>query len=421
VFKVSIAIGLCAAACIIAGCGSSSSSSSAAGQSSTPKTAALTAKKCAPLTKAPINIVDISDATGLPGVPFADLPDAEGVAVQYVNTDLCGVDGHPLKLTKCDSKFDPAATSACANQAVSLTPLPVAQVGGSINLVTNGSKTLHAKNIITLNIPDTPQDFADADSFPLGGGGGAEYPAAAYVAATLLKTKKPASVLVGTPAAPAFNAQFEAALKQQGVTAPLKPVIYPPTAADVTPFAAESAQGHDAIITNASGSVLNDFYKDWKQQGISADKTINISASIDGNALKAASSSADGAYFTAEFRSPDDTSNPQVSVYRQAMAKYGPSFSADASFSQWGFSNVMTLYAVMKKLGGDNVTAASISKYFHSTPVIPVYMGTEINSASAPKGMPALRNLNVTVVQWDGSTFKPVNGGKFFVAPTAKG
>jgi branched-chain amino acid transport system substrate-binding protein len=373
------------------------------------------------VTKSPINIVDISDQTGLPGVPFIDLPQAARVAVQYVNKNLCGVDGHPLRLTECDSKFDPAATSACANQAVSMSPLPVAQIGASINLITNGSKTLHAHGIITLNVPDTPQDFADSDSFPLGPGGGGEYPAAAYVAASRLKSTKPVSVLVDTPAATVFNAEFGAALRQQGVTAPLKKIIYPATAADVTPFAAESATGGNVIITNASGAVLNQFYKDWQQQGMSADKTVNVSSSIDGESLRAAGSAADGAYFTSEFVSPDDMSDPQVAAYRAAMAKYGPSYPAEAAFSEWGFANVMTLYRAMKKIGGDNGTAKSMSRYFHNRPVVPVYLGNELRAGTAPKGEPALRNLSVTLVQLENGKFVPVDGGKFFVAPTARG
>jgi branched-chain amino acid transport system substrate-binding protein len=415
VHKVTLAFVAMLVAVGLAACGGASSS-----DDSGSKAAAAPAKSCPALSKAPISIIDISDATGLPGVPFHDFPDGAGVAVEHVNKDLCGVDGHPLKLIKCDSKFDPAATSACANEAVNASPLPVAQVGLSINLITNGSKTLHSKKLITLNVPDTPQDFADADSFPLGGGGGAEFPAAAYFAATTLGAKKPASVLVGTPAAKVFNQQFSAALKAEGVTAPLKTVVYPPTVADVTPFAAKSASGTDVIITNASSEPGNRFYTLWQQQGVPANKTINISASIDAGVLKKAGSAADGAYFTTEFKAPDDTSDPQVKEYRDAMGRYGSQYEASAAFTQWGFSNVMTLYGAIKAIGGDRAAAASVWKYFHATPSIPVFMGSPLRSDAAPKRLPALRNLAVTVVQWKAGKFEPVDGGKFFVAPTAR-
>jgi branched-chain amino acid transport system substrate-binding protein len=405
-----------------AGCGSSSSAgkTKTSGSATAAPTTSLPAGKCGALTKTPINLVDITDQTGIPGVPFHQFPDAEGAAVQYVNTNLCGVDGHPLKLIKCDSKYNPASTAACANGAVAAKPLPVAEIGLSVFLITEGSRILHQHGLITLNFPTQPQDIEDPDSFPLGGGTEIEFPAQAYFAATHLHAKHPAALLIDSPGAPYEYAEFQAAFRQAGIQTTVRKVLYPDATLNMTPFAVKAAAGSDVIMGNTSGPALNSVYRTLAQQGFSADKTINASASADAAPLAAAGPAANGAYFTAEFASPDDTTNPQVKLYRAAMAKYGPSFDARAELSEGGFANVMTLYGVMKKIGGDRVTAATVSAYFHKTPSIPIFLGASLISKAASKAAPALRNLAVTVLQWSGGKFNLVDGGKFFVPPTVR-
>ena len=87
----------------------------------------------------PIVLYDISDTSGAGSISavLKQFPDAAQAAVDHVNKDLGGLDGRPFKLVKCDSKADPAATTACANQAVQDKAL--AKVGLSV-LWDNGNK-----------------------------------------------------------------------------------------------------------------------------------------------------------------------------------------------------------------------------------------------------------------------------------------
>ena len=94
------------------GCGGSDSSSSSSSSSSAPAAKTPTGK--------PIVLYDVTDTSGAGSISavLQQFPVAEQAAVDYINKDLGGLDGRPFKLVKCDSKADPAATSACANQAV---------------------------------------------------------------------------------------------------------------------------------------------------------------------------------------------------------------------------------------------------------------------------------------------------------------
>ena len=60
---------------------------------------------------------DTSGAGSISAV-LQQFPMRQQAAVDHINKDLGGLDGRPFKLVKCDSKADPAATTACANQAV---------------------------------------------------------------------------------------------------------------------------------------------------------------------------------------------------------------------------------------------------------------------------------------------------------------
>ena len=123
----------------------------------------------------PIVLYDISDTSGAGSISavLKQFPDAAQAAVDHVNKDLGGLDGRPFKLVKCDSKADPAATTACANQAVQDKAL--AKVGLSV-LWDNGNKVFAKAGIVSHNAPVTASDSTSPTSFPFGGGAASEWP-----------------------------------------------------------------------------------------------------------------------------------------------------------------------------------------------------------------------------------------------------
>ena len=123
----------------------------------------------------PIVLYDISDTSGAGSISavLKQFPDAAQAAVDHVNKDLGGLDGRPFKLVKCDSKADPAATTACANQAVQDKAL--AKVGLSV-LWDNGNKVFAKEGIVSHNAPVTASDSVSPTSFPFGGGAASEWP-----------------------------------------------------------------------------------------------------------------------------------------------------------------------------------------------------------------------------------------------------
>ena len=75
--------------------------------------------------------------------------------------------------------------------------------------------------------------------------------------------------------------------------------------------------------------------------------------------------------YTYEFMPWTLTSNPQVAKYLEEFAKYPTSGQiAQSSWAEWGFADVMQLWAAANKVTGD-VTGPSLLSYLKSAPSVP--------------------------------------------------
>ncbi|NUT54609.1 MAG: ABC transporter substrate-binding protein [Thermoleophilia bacterium] len=296
------------------GCGGDDESDSASGSSSssvdkTPK-------------GDPIVLYDISDTSGAGSISavLKQFPDAAQAAVDHVNKDLGGVDGRPFKLVKCDSKADPAATTACANQAVQDKAL--AKVGLSV-LWDNGNKVFALEGIVCQNAPVTASDSVSTTSFPFGGGAASEWPGEVQYWATEMGAKHGVTLADD-------NAQGQVNVDLMQAQAAKNPgfkldVVRLKIGADPTPSVARVVGlKPDVVFTAAAGSAAVAVYRAFQQQGFPAEKIVNTGATVDEETFfsKIDQSAIEGSYYSYEFETYDDTSNPEVKEYRVAMDKY---------------------------------------------------------------------------------------------------
>ncbi|MFI5427098.1 ABC transporter substrate-binding protein [Aeromicrobium sp. UC242_57] len=183
---------------------------------------------------------DITDATGLGAVSAAisQFTVGEKAAQDYLN-DQGGIDGRPILIKTCDSKADPAATTACAQKAVQ--DKAVAKLGLSVAWGENGFPVLKKAGIPSLNPPVNPQDMKDGeDSFVMAGS--SEYEAQVQYVAEDLAAK---TIVVFTDENPSGQDHFnrvEAYVKTKGYDIKVTPVYLPGGTADPTPFVAKAVQ-----------------------------------------------------------------------------------------------------------------------------------------------------------------------------------
>ena len=60
-----------------------------------------------------------------------------------------------------------------------------------------------------------------------------------------------------------------------------------------------------------------------------------------------------------------------------------------SEFYQWGFADVMTVYNIGKKIGGDKLNQKSYLDYFKNIEGEKVFMGGALSKKSAPRGRAA--------------------------------
>jgi len=393
-----------ASAAVVAACGGSDKSSSSSSSSSAPAAKTPTGK--------PIVIYDITDTSGAGSISavLQQFPVAEQAAVDYINKELGGLDGRPFKLVKCDSKADPAATSACANQAVK--DGAIAKVGLSV-LWDNGNKIFSKAGIVSNNAPVTASDSSSPTSFPFGGGAASEWPGEVNYWATKMGAKHGVTLADD-------NAQGQVNVDLMQAEAKKHPgfkldVVRLPIGADPTPSVAK-VLGYkpDVVFTAAAGSAAVSVYRAFQQQGFSPSKIVNTGATVDQETFfnKVDQSAVDGSYYSYEFETYDDTSNADVKTYRDAMKKYSP-VDGKSEFYQWGFADIMTIYNIAKKVGGAEFSQKSYLDFMKNVEGENVFMGGALSKKSAPPAAPQIVQPTIRIVQYKGGKVVPVSDGFF--------
>lgn len=382
----------------------------ACGEDSSPGAAAASKLKGEPIV-----IADISDTSGAGSISavIAQFTEAEKAAVEYINTDLGGIGGRPVELFVCDSKVDPAATASCAQQAIDKGA--VAKVGLSVLWGDNGIPLFEKAGIPSMNAPVSAADSTNAKiSFPLGGGAGTEWPAQISYWAENFGMKKAVILADDNSTGRVQIDNQQAVADELGVE--IVPVFLPVGAADPTPYVAKAVQEDpDAIFTAASGAAAVAVYKALNQQGYPADQIVNQGAAVDEETFfsKVPAELVEGSYYTYEFDSYDDLSNPDVKEYRAAMGKYGPN-GGKSEFYQWGFSDIMTIARIAEKTGTEAFDADALREFLLTVEDFKAFMGGNLSRAAAPEAAPAAIQSGIRIMQYKGGEVTQITDGYYY-------
>jgi branched-chain amino acid transport system substrate-binding protein len=263
----------------LAACGSSkttatSASTAAAGGATTAAASGATtaaasgattaaASKSATPTGEPINVMTVTTLNAA-GPTYKNIANTAMAYEKYINK-RGGIAGHPLKVTVCDEKFDPAVAATCARQAVD---------GKMVSIV--GSFTYFAESIVPViaksNItwfgeccPITPSELTDPHSFPVGNQ--PMYAVGAVKRAVEDGCKNINAVIID--GAQVFIPPMENAIKALGKSFGAQ-VILPPTAKDYSSEVAQATKGADCVISIMSETPFITWNTAWTQSGTTA-------------------------------------------------------------------------------------------------------------------------------------------------------
>jgi len=320
-------------------------------------------------TGTPISIGTINQDTGAAGA-FPELTTADRTAIDFINTELGGVDGHPIELVACNTQFSPDLSQACAQEMVARNVLAV--VGG-IDIWGTGITTLENNGIPYIGgIPVSFEAARSKVSFQFSGGiWGAVLGEGQYA---LRKHHARRIAIIAADFGPITDAAElgKRALERRGVKVTL--ISVSPINADMVQALNAAAQSDpDAIVALTADSGCKPTMLTAQQLGLKVP-LFYTGACAAPKIVDSVNGAADGAIFNLEAEL--DTSNPDNVLYSLIAATYGPKYHYEPlSAGTISFRSMLNLYAVLRSIGADHLSRPAILAEFRAGRNHPSFFG----------------------------------------------
>jgi branched-chain amino acid transport system substrate-binding protein len=281
---------------------------------------------------------------------------AAQAAVDYVNKQLKGVGGRPLKLEVCETRQTPDTMNACASELAQKNP--VAIIGGpDLNAGDSLTQVFKPQGIpVYGGLPFSPTELFMPGtpvfrSTPVGSALSL-YPALAQFSLDVLHAKKPIVITNDSPFSPLqVSLWINPALKNVGI-APAELVTAPTTAADLTPYF-EAALSKNPDVLLLFGLPCLPVLNAYRATGTKVP-LIQPDNCSDPATLKQAGTLAEGKYYVNMLQTPTlDPTSKDVNVYVTATKKYAKGEKQlETDFALSAFQAVMNLRALMLPMKG---------------------------------------------------------------------
>ncbi|HEY3716459.1 MAG TPA: ABC transporter substrate-binding protein [Jatrophihabitantaceae bacterium] len=343
-----------------------------------------------------------------PAGSFPEVRLSAAAAVKYINTNLGGVNGHPLKLDTCITDATPATSANCANQFVKDKAVAVTT---GVDFGSAGSLPILSKAGIPVlgGVPTQAADLTTPGVYAFGSGTAGGAPAAMAYFANNLKVKKFSIIYLDSPpgqqAAIAFGKNV---LKTLGVT----DVTLVPAAATLSDYTAPVQQANSGnpgvIAVLEPGSVCSRIMSAKQSLGVTAK--MFYTESCDGaDVTKAGGAGANNSYFTTDVLAPT-SDDPQIATYAAVMKTYAAGTDL-SSFSETGYQAVMNTYALLRTLPASGMTSAALLAAVKKTTNEPNILGHpySCNGKQIP-GFTAVCNTYQRVLQYKNGKLEDVLG-----------
>ncbi len=414
----------------VAACGSSSSSSggttSSSGATSSATSADLTKAASvfsafvggtagkADASKPPVTIGFVNDDGGVPSFPEGGV--AAAAAVQFLNNNLGGIGGAPVKLVSCAIAGNEEQGQTCAQQFLS---------NKSINVIAEDSlavgaqtfhKTLGGAKPVVIGSPNAIADATSTNVFPISSGVFGTDPGFVYYASQVLHAKTAALLFpADDPTGQVAAKQIKGDLTKAGIK--VTTGGYQSSAPDILPVVEASgaprADTTIALLPSPPTCIA----------GAKAIAQANVTKPVLALAqcIAAPVKQAVGDYPKWTYISV--STNPAVTGvdgatdgYLAAMKAYAPSSASTGGFAPHAFMAVLTAAKAAAQAGGASASASKINsvlKAFHG----PVPMFPPTLKVGIIPTLPGLSTIQSRFYTYSGSgAFKDATGGKWVPA-----
>jgi branched-chain amino acid transport system substrate-binding protein len=290
----------------------------------------------------------------------ADATGGAEMAVSYINKELGGVDGHPVKLVTCFIASAEEEGTTCAQKFLADKNIKAVATGGVVIGIQSFFATLGGKLPVFDGVAALPVDGAQNNSIVLFGDATHVLGPIGTYASQVLHAKTAAVIYPNdasdTPGALAVKAGLVAA----GVKVTMGP--FPPTATDLSGvLAAAGASTADVVIPFVAAPECVNIAKALIQNGITDAKKL-ISPPLCLNGFVAQGLGGDFPKWTYLIASSlyGDTTDAGMPAYEAVTAKYTTPANAPDPWEIVDFGQLLTVDKILNQVGYANLTPASI-------------------------------------------------------------
>jgi branched-chain amino acid transport system substrate-binding protein len=303
---------------------------------------------------------------------FPELSLAVSAAVEFVNQELGGVDGRPLRLEVCNTRFSAEGSTSCGQQFVQA-GVPV--VLGGIDVFGNGIDTLDANGVPFVGgIPVSNQSVKNRNSFQWSGGiAGATVAFSDYAAK--VKHAKSAAIVYGEfgPIADAAAAGKET-LEKLGVDH-VQLVPHPIISTDLSsPVQVAAASNPDVLFMLEADTGCKGAYDAVHNAGVTATVFYVGACATPAIVAQAGPEKTNGAIYNVEGAIDPDHPDLDATLYLKVLEKYGHGLDPIGAGTVT-FRSFMNLYTVLRGLGKDHVDPSVVTHALTAQVDAPSFMG----------------------------------------------
>jgi branched-chain amino acid transport system substrate-binding protein len=376
------AAALAAVALAAAGCSSSSSSSSSSAAASSSASASAPASGSTPISGsttdtgvtnylsyvggksgpannslAPVTIGYMNEQ-GDANPPGALSSNGAEMAVNYINAQLGGVDGHPLKLDTCFTTTE-AQGGTCADQFLADKSLPLVATGGVAVGAQTFFNTIDGKIPVIDGVAVTPFDATQKNVVILFGDSTHVLGPMGTYAEDVLHAKTASVIYPETAGITPGALAIEAGLKAAGVQVTMAP--YPVSDTNLTSvLVAAHASTADMVVPYADATDCVNLAKALQQQGITdAKKIVSAPLCLSGTVQQGLGDFPKWTYSIASSLF-GDTTDPGMPAYEAVTAKYTTPADAPDPWEIVNFGEILTVDKLLNQIGYANITQSAV-------------------------------------------------------------
>ncbi|MEQ1785509.1 MAG: ABC transporter substrate-binding protein [Acidimicrobiales bacterium] len=299
-------------------------------------------------------VIGIINQEDTPLGSYPEIRRAVEAGVEFVNTELGGVDGRPIELRTCITSFNPEQSASCAQE---MEQAGVVALVGGLDVTSNGSIPVLEQNGIAQvgGIPaNLVEQRSDVTFFLSGGVTGA---LAAFLAHTAENGGTRAVVAYGEFESFSVAASDYAVPVAESLGIELETVSFPLTATDFLPLLTRASESDpDSIIVAAAGAACAPIMQTYRDLEIEAQLYL-VGACADSEIIDAADGAHVGVLFNSE-GPPDGEGEVEGGIFTSVDELYANGEAGGAGTV--GLRSFLDLYGVLVGLGSDDISREAI-------------------------------------------------------------